>query len=344
MASDKQSRIAFHYYPQASAYEARTFVLDWNVASRLTSVYEGTTFSSDPRIQARLIDLDRRIPAGAKVIPGFAAAEPEARPTRDSFDASRLYNRTAIAIAMLEQGRGRMSDFLRGGIDPKQVVTPREMSAGRSGDPLELARFWIWPTYSVLLKAVVLEKTIQDPDERVDQFEFWLNHTLEYRPSREIWLGMLLLAGTRKGKDLARSLLKLNLASSRTDRVADLWGGAWDVFYTRLPGFGADPNFLKEFGRPFVFVTDDTKLDDAINEVHLIDTVPTQSGVRLGREHMRLDGLIDPEHRPRVERALVNISRRITDRVKPPTGNALRRVVARQTTILERELEGAEAN
>lgn len=116
------------------------------MASRLTAVYEGTTFSDDPRIQARLIDLDRRIPAGANVIPGFAAAEPEPRPTRSSFDASRLDNRTAIAIAMLEQGRGMMTDFLRRGIDPKQIVRPREISADRSGDPLELAKTWIWPT------------------------------------------------------------------------------------------------------------------------------------------------------------------------------------------------------
>jgi hypothetical protein len=344
MSSGKQSRIAFHYYPRASAYEARTFVLDWNVASRLTAVYEGTTFSKDPRLQARLIDLDRRIPAGAKVIPGFAAAEPEARPTRDSFDASRLYSRTAIAIAMLEQGRGMMSDFLRGGIDPKQTVNPLQISAGRSGNPLELAKVWIWPTYCVLLKAVVLEKTIQHPDERVDKFEFWLNHTLGYRPSREIWLGMLLLAGTPKGKDLARNLLKLNLASSQTDRVADLWGGAWDVFYTRLPGFSTDPKFLGEFGRPFVLVTDDTKLDDAINAVHLIDTVSSQAGVQLGREYMQLDGLIDPDHRSRVEQALAKISKRITDRAKPLTVNALRRAVARQATILERELEAAEPN
>jgi hypothetical protein len=118
----------------------------------------------------------------------------------------------------------------------------------------------------------------------VSEFFYWLNFDLKYRPSREIWLGLILLAGTNEARGQVRSLLKLDRPTQDLGtRVKGIRGASWDTFYTRLISFTQDERLLPEVPRPAVLVTEDAMMARVFENTRLWDTIETPLG-RLGRE------------------------------------------------------------
>lgn len=301
------SRSEFLYYPKENADTAKTFLLDWNVASRLVSLHGGQRFTESSTTQERIRDLGRRFPSGGAAITGFAAAEPEVRPTPVGQDSERMVNRARIAVDMLEQGHDSFADFLDGSVDPSSIVgIDTEPAAPGRAD--EFGEIFVRPTYAILLKALALKLGGGASERMVDEYRFWLRAELEYRPTREVWLGMLLLAGSSKGRALVENMLKLGKAVSPEQRFKDLWGAAWDITYTRLVAFSADRSMWPELPRPFVFVTDDAKLYEAFEDVALVGMTRTASGVPAGLDHLPFEGFVDESLQDVVESAMSSLS------------------------------------
>lgn len=315
------SRSEFLYYPKRSAAKAQTFLLDWNVASRLVSLHGGQRFEGSPATQERILDLGSRFPSGGAAIAGFAAAEPEVRPKPGGQDPERMVNRARIAVEMLERGHDHFPGFLDGSVGPKSIVQVDSEPASRSRID-EFGDIFVRPTYAILLKALALKLGGGSAESRVDRFRFWLRAELEYRPTREVWLGMLLLAGNSKGLALVENMLKLGKALTPDQRFKDIWGASWDIMYTRLVGFSADRGMWPELPRPFVFVTDDAKLYEAFEEVLLIGMARTATGVSAGVDSLRVEGLVEESLSHSVQEAMESLSevaaaeRRTSNRIK----------------------------
>ena len=306
-------RNTFLYYPSVNDNQTpQTFYLDWNIATKINSLWNGNKFEGDPTTRARLLDLADRFSDKCRVVGGFSAAEPETRPDGQSVNIERLYSRTANIIAMLEQGSSLFPKFLDGVIDPKDVIHP--YNGPKESDPLYgLDDMFIRPCYVVLMKAVILRAQENDVATRIRDYEFWLNHELKYRPSREIWLGMLLLAGNSNGLRLVSDILKLGKKRTPKERVRDVWGATWDIFYTRITDASADPSILPGHKRPFVFVTDDQRLYEAIKDIALVGFTPTHQG-ELGVDILEYDKYIDPLYLPHVHDAQNKIHQRMLTR------------------------------
>lgn len=306
-------RNTFLYYPSMNDNQTpQTFYLDWNIATKINSLWNGNKFEGDPTARARLLDLADRFSDKCRVVGGFSAAEPETRPDGQPVNIERLYSRTANIIAMLEQGSSLLPKFLDGAIDPKDVIHP--YNGPKENDPLHgLDDMFIRPCYVVLMKAVILRAQENDVATRIRDYEFWLNHELKYRPSREIWLGMLLLAGNSNGLRLVSDVLKLGKKRTPEERVRDVWGATWDIFYTRITDASADPSILPGHKRPFVFVTDDQRLYEAIKNISLIGFTPAHQG-ELGVDMLEYDKYIDPLYLPHVHDAQNKIHQRMLAR------------------------------
>jgi len=306
----RMTRKTFLFYPETAATTARSFCLDWNVAARLCSLYEGQTFIGSPEMRDRLLDLAARMTDQSAVIAGFAATEPEARPDMPATVVSRMTERAVVATAMLEQGHAQLSDFLDGTLDPKQVILV-DRAPGGVGRVDDLSEIWVQPGYVILLKALTLAASGKDPLASIDEFRFWLNFDFRYRPSREVWLGMLLIGGNGKGKALVENLLKTQRARTRAERIRDLWGASWDVFYTRLVGMTGD--VLPEFPRPVVFVSDDEKLIEAVHEVELAGVSESRGGNPLGHDYVPIEGYFDQPVASAVQVAINDLNSRVLE-------------------------------
>lgn len=324
----------YFYYPD-EVRNPRTFILDWNVASRLVNLYRGTRFEKDEATRARLLDLESRFPRNGVAIAGFGASEPEWHPGFKEFDADRLRTRSAEAVAMLEQGNGRFADFFDGS-PAADVIIPKPHRLNRP-DPVKLGEHFVFPSFLVLLKAYLLKAQGVTGAEGVSQFLFWLNHDLRYRPSREMWLGLIMLAGTRQASAKVEKLLKVNRAKGNADDLTKrIRGAAWDVFYTRLIAFMHDKELLPEAPQPVVLVTEDATMAEVLGVIEFVDMVDTSSG-SLGRDWMPTE-VFDEAHVALV----VDEIRKANERTHHRNQNSesVIREVMRRARVQSRQLAG----
>lgn len=211
----------------------------------------------------RLRNLALSIPVGAELISAVSASEPETRRRQTVGDSARYDSRADLASFYLTEGREYLLALLDG--QPSGGLVIQSNDSGRRDDTFEVMREWLQVSYAALLKAVEIDRTsMSPPADKVDTLRFWLEHQLGVSPSREAWLGFLLLAGPPRERQMVRRLLKLD---SRADILDSIWGAAWDLMYTRLPSLYEQSMFRKHARLPVTFVTDDSALIDAVASI-----------------------------------------------------------------------------
>ena len=314
------TREKFLFYPENSQPRARTFFLDWNVSQRLVNLYEGVLFSESPHVQKRLLNLARNFPSEGAAVSGFGASEPEVRPNSSAVDTDRLHKRSAIPVAMLEDGHAHFEGFLKGELNPKEVI--RLESIAETGSPFDMSVVrdaWIRPGWTILTKAFLLTQSGSGTASQIEQFGHFVNNELQYRPSREIWVGLMLIAGTNRAANTAQTLLKANKTQDRNQREKNLWGASWDLFSSRLADLGSDRSILPELPRPFTFVTDDSVQLDCLAGVALAATMPDPRGITLGIDELPVHEYIEPEHQDAVLGMLAKTSEAVYRRTSSPS-------------------------
>ena len=119
-------RNTFLYYPSMNDNQTpQTFYLDWNIATKINSLWNGNKFEGDPTARARLLDLADRFSDKCRVVGGFSAAEPETRPDGQPVNIERLLlENSQHKLPCLSKGSSLFPKFLDGAIDPKDVIHP----------------------------------------------------------------------------------------------------------------------------------------------------------------------------------------------------------------------------
>lgn len=289
------TRHEFFYYPNSAQGGPKTIFLDWNVATRLESLYNGNTLSQSPEIQQRLLNLAQIVSEDTVIVSGFAASEPEARPSDAPAQQERFNKRANIALELLKSPEHSLEKIMKGQISAKQLVDETTPTATEF-EPQKFSNYWIRPNYVVLLKSFLLSHKNISTVSKLEELRFFLKSEINYRPSRELIVGTLLIAGNNEGRSLATSLLKSEKTRTSEQRVNDLWGAAWDLFYSRLPGFQTASPIFGDLRSPSIFVTDDEKLLDTISGISLLGTLRDSHGLDIGTEGFPIDQYIEAKH------------------------------------------------
>lgn len=251
----------YNFYPPECTNPA-TYILDWNIATRFEGLHKGQLFSGSPEIQARLLDLADRIQPENTVLIGYAASEPEARPTGDANDLHRQNYRMDVAQTFVRLGSSTLQQIFDGSKDPTVIqISPH------TEDPInpnQHAEQFLTTGYCLLLKATSLWLEGMRGLEGFRELAFFQKHELRFMPSREFLLGCGIFAGTRAHEQNCLTVLKLNKLRSGSATVSNIWGAAWDLHYSRLIDFGKGNNPILQIQPPAVFVTEDNRLADVL--------------------------------------------------------------------------------
>jgi hypothetical protein len=326
-------RDAYLEVPEGSLEAAGTVMLDWNISARIANIHRRQERFEPLNLGAvevlRLRNLVKRIPEGAEILSAFGAAEPETRRLPSVTDVERYNTRTDVTATYLSAQPDYLLHLLGGGQSGGLVIESQPDEAPYEADPF---RAWFMVSYAALLSAAVIDrKTGLSRAERADEFRFWLEHELRVSASREAWVGFLLLAGTGDQPGKARRLLKLD---GRTDIRDAIWGAAWDLMYTRIPGIMAQPKFRRLWKLPIVFVTDDSALPEALAGMSTEFLVENAHGVHFAGDRFNVD-LLHPDARPLVQSYVRRESKRVFTQSRGMRGPVIKRAA-----YLARVLEG----
>jgi hypothetical protein len=316
-------REQYFQLPVGSLGSARSVLLDSNISSRVEDLHRrqmngGTLNASAPEMR-KIRNLADEIPIDAVLITGLSALEAQLRRTpRQTDNAS--YNRRADAAAFyLSSGRDYLRSLLDGNAGLGLTI---ESAPGLEPlAPLEPLRRLMAVSYAALLNAVEIHLTHGGSAvQRVDAFRFFLERVLKASPSREGWVGFLLLGGTSASQQRARRLLKID---SRGDLFDKVWGATWDLWYTRMPTMVQQSIFKHRVKSPLTFVTDDEAL------VHVVEGLRAPFVFRTAREAEFIGdepdfNLVLPSVRPMLEEYMARDGNRVITKSAGITGDAKR--------------------
>jgi hypothetical protein len=285
-------RESYFQVPADSLTSAQSVLLDWNISARIEHLHRRQA-SAEPLNTStpemiRLRNLADSIPERAVLITGLGAAEPEVRRLPRGEDLDRHTSRADAASFYLSEGRSYLRSLLDGGASGGVSIKPApDAPPPVSLDPL---RRIIAVPYAALLKAVQIDLlSVGSAEQKVDEFRFFLEHVLKASPSREGWVGFLLLGGTPENRQRARRLLKLD---SKGDVLEKVWGAAWDLMYTRMPIMVQLPVFHGRVQLPLTFVTDDSALLDAIDGLTGSVQFRNDRGIDLAGDEVDIDAVL----------------------------------------------------
>jgi hypothetical protein len=191
-------------------------------------------------------------------------------------------------------------------------------------------------SYSALLKAVEVHLShTGSVEEKVDAFRFFLERILKASPSREGWVGFLLLGGMPESQQRARRLLKIDGKSNLFDSI---WGATWDLWYTRMPTMVQQSIFSARVKTPLTFVTDDEALVQVVAGLRESFPIRNVLGTEFGADQPDFDELV-PAVRPLVQGYMARDGNRVITSSRGITRATMRgaQYEARQ---LERAIEG----
>jgi hypothetical protein len=285
------TRTRFYTIPNDGLAGARSVMLDWNISSRLEQLHrhqsQGESSNLSVDFRARLLWLVDNTSDDTSFVTGLSAAESEVRVRHAAPDVERYTSRSDIAALYLGTGRPYLQHLLNDG-SPAEYVLPASGQGAELGDFENLQRF-ITVGYAALLKASEISLTGGgNAKDNVDAYRFWLEHELQFAPSREAWLGFVLLGGSGSESQKVARILKLE--SKKKTTAERVWGAAWDVFYTRMVNLAEREPFSSVVQTPLVFVTDDEGLAEAMASIAPVGSVEADKRL-VGAEVMNTEAL-----------------------------------------------------
>lgn len=321
-------RESYLEWPPGSLTDAKSVLIDWNISARLEAIHRQQTTDATVKLPAadrvRLLNLANSMREDAVLITGLSAAESEVRRAPSNPDLIRYESRADLAAFYLSSGRDYLHHLLVGGESGGLQIE----SIGGSDSTFEALGLhrWVVVPYSALLKAVEIDILMSaDPLEKLDRYRFFLERELQVSPSREGWVGFLLLAGRPQSKARARRLLKLD--SSSGDLRDRVWGAAWDLLYTRMPSMVESSVFRGRVQLPLTFVTDDAALVDVLRGVTPVATVRNLIGTELTGDQLDFSELL-PEAAELLLRYMGREARRINASSRGLTSRRIRRAMS----------------
>jgi hypothetical protein len=263
----KSARETFHEYPTSSLAHARTVMLDWNVSARLEAIHKAQLADEAISIGAeqglRLRHLVEAIPSDAKLVTAVGAAEPELRPAATLMNVEKFNRRANIPAFYLDSWGDYLLHLLDGGKSELRELPP---VTNEATDEAKGLHPWLVTAYAALLKAADIKRRSNgSAPERAEEYRFWLEHEFKGAPSREAWLGFVLLGGSPSHAQGVSHFLKLTRGGG--SRPADIWGAAWDLSYTRLVGMVDHGQLKGSVAAPLCFVSDDNHLAEVMKSV-----------------------------------------------------------------------------
>jgi hypothetical protein len=320
--------------PEASLSKAKSVMLDWNISTRITTIHnaqlEGKPHKLDIAVIERMRGLAENIPPHALLVTAIGAAEPELNLMGQVFNTERHGNRADAPALYLGEWRDYLLHLLDGGASERRELPAAGVRLDSSVDAL---RPWLTIGYAALLKAVQLSlDTTQGVTDRFDAYRFWLEHELQGLPSREAWVGFLLLGGMPAARQVVAHFLKTT--DTKKSRAHNTWGAAWDLAYTRLVGMTALPSFASRVTTPLTFVSDDAHLADVIRSINPVGLQPGTASSMFVAEAMDA-ALLQPAVVPVLEDYARRERRRVSTYSEGATNKLMRRA-RYEATRLER--------
>ncbi|MFE5836689.1 hypothetical protein [Arthrobacter sp. NPDC056493] len=221
-----------------------------------------------------------RIQPESAVLIGYAASEPEARPTGDPNDLDRQNYRMDVAQTFIRLGASGLQQIFDGSKDPTMIqISPHNEDRI---NPNQHAEQFLTASYCLLLKATSLWLEGLRGLEGFRELAFFQKHELRFMPSREFLLGCGIFVGTGAHQQNCLTVLKLNKLRSGSATVSNIWGAAWDLHYSRLIDFGKGNNPILQIRPPAVFVTEDNRLADVLAATRSIAVGTMPDGQDIG--------------------------------------------------------------
>ncbi|CAN5521913.1 hypothetical protein BH09ACT4_BH09ACT4_12550 [soil metagenome] len=326
-----------HYFdlPVGGLTSARSVLLDSNISSRVEHLHRrqqaGRRIDPLAPEMIKLRNLADAIPADAVLITGLSALEAQLRRMPRETDNERYNSRADAAAFYLSSGRDYLRTLLAGDIGRGLTIESAPGTAALA--PLDPLRRWMAVSYSALLKAVEIHLAhTGSAEEKVDAFRFFLERDLKASPSREGWVGFLLLGGLPESKQRARRLLKID---SRGNLFDNVWGATWDLWYTRMPTMVQQSIFQARVKTPLTFVTDDDALIQVVAGLRDSFPIRTALGTEFGADQPDFDMFV-PGVRPLLAAYMARDGNRVITRSR-----GIARATMRGAQYEARQLERA---
>lgn len=304
----------YTYFPRADS-RIGSVMLDANVTARLDSIARRGSDFGDQVTRERMAGLlDRLGDSEVLVMAGFGAAEGDIRRVSTETDYSNYHRRSAHALSLLNENRAVLRRWVAGeAVAPIEVDLDHER-AKRTEDLFYVAvDNFLLPSYALVAQAYWSYLNDPIPLRALRQVEKVAGE-IRCRGSREMMLAILLLAGSRDGRDLALGIMKLAHEEGLQKTLDAFWNTSFDLAYTRM---AVITPINSDVPLPVVFVTEDKYLSTFVNTIKPLGAGMTMGGMALPLDASNLEGLVDDDLYEDVQKLMLASAQKIALNPEP---------------------------
>lgn len=304
----------FTYFPRADV-SIGSVLLDANVTARLDTIARRGSDFDDEVSRERMAGLLARLgDSEVLVMAGFGAAEGDLRRVTTETDYSNYHRRSAHALSLLNENRDVLRRWVAGEVvAPINADLDRER-AKRTEDLFHVVvDNFLVPSYALVAQAYWSHLNDPIPMRALRQVERVAGE-IRCRGSREMMLAILLLAGSKDGKDLALGIMKLANEAGLKKTLDAFWNTSFDLSYTRM---AVTTPVNSDVPLPVVFVTEDKYLSTFVNTITPLGADTTVGGMALPLDASNLGGLVDDDLFEDVQELMLASTKRIALNPEP---------------------------